>query len=221
MIRVFKNQEPKYFLNWKKHAKKLSYACLSEPKNKEIKDKLHEDLLEEQGGLCCYCGRKIFPENSHIEHFRPQSRYPDLDVTYGNLHSSCIRWLSKGSIRHCGHFKDDKFNEDLCISPLETDCEERFLYTLEGEIWPRDEHDKKAGYMIEILRLNAPPLVGWRKNVLHQTLPPEFLDNTSPEELHNLRTMYQERDSDGNYLEFRQVLTRYIDQSLVSEQADT
>ena len=225
MIRVFKNQEPKFFLNWKKqiknHAKKPSYAYLSNASNKEIKDKLHIALLEEQGELCCYCGRKVFPENSHIEHFRPQSRYPDLDVTYGNLHTSCIRWLSKGSIRHCGHFKDDKFNENLCISPLEIDCEERFIYTLEGEIWPRDKHDENAKYMIEILRLNAPTLVGRRKNVLLQTLPPEFLENTSSEELQSLRTKYQERDSNGNYQEFRQVFSRYIDQNVSCQQVDS
>ena len=224
MIRIFKRQEPEFFLNWKNRLKvrtqKPSYADLSDFKNKEIKEELHEALLEEQGGLCCYCGRKVMLENSHIEHFRPQSRYPDCSVIYENLHTSCIRSPHKGSIRYCGHFKDDKFDENLCISPLETDCEKRFLYTFEGEIQPRDEHDKNASYMIEILNLNAPPLVGRRKDLLRQTLPPEFFDNTSPEMLQNLRTAYQERDSCGHYMEFRQVLSRYIDQNCNCRQVD-
>ena len=62
--------------------------------------------------------------------------------------------------------------------------------------------------------IGAPPLIGWRKNVLLQTLPPEFLDNTSPGELHNVRKTYQERDSDGNFQEFHQVLSCYIDQNI-------
>ena len=213
MIHIFKNQEPEFFRKWKKR-KKASYADLSDSENKEIKDKLHEALLEEQGGLCCYCGMKIEFGGSHIEHFRPQSRYPNLDVMYDNLHTSCIKYPKKGSIVHCGHFKDDKFDENLCISPLEVDCEERFLYTLQGEIHPIDEHDKKADYMIKILNLNAPSLVGRRKNLLLTTLPPEFLDDTPLEKVQYYHTKYQERDSDGNYEDFRQVLSRYIEQNV-------
>lgn len=198
----------------KAHTRKPSYADLSNQKNREIKDRLHDALLEEQGELCCYCGRKITSDNSHIEHFRPQSRYPDRSVMYNNLYSSCIKYPSKGCIRHCGHFKDDKFNERLCISPLDAGCEERFLYTLEGEIHPRNKHDRGAGYMIDILNLNAPPLTLSRKTLLLQTLPPEFLDTLFQEDLQNLRNKFQERDSYGDYQEFRQVLCRYIDQNL-------
>ena len=225
MIRIFKEQEPESLLNWKKRIKtrnqKASYADLGDSKNREIKVRLHAALLEEQGGLCCYCGREATFENSHIEHFRPQSRYPDLDIMYDNLHASCIKSPAPNSINHCGHVKGNTFDENLYISPLDADCEERFLYTLEGEIWPKNEHDEKAGYMIDLLNLNAPTLVGRRKSILLQTLPPEFLNHTSQEELQNVRTAYQERDSYGHYQEFRQVLSRYIDQNVHYLQVDT
>jgi uncharacterized protein (TIGR02646 family) len=209
MIRVFKGQEPEWLLNWKKQEIsdwKALYANLRE------KDRLLETLLKGQGGLCCYCGREAKFENSHIEHFKPQSQYSHLEVDYDNLHASCIKSPAPGSIKHCGHAKGDNFDENLFISPIDADCEKRFLYTLEGEIWSKDPSDKASEYMINTLNLNASPLVGRRKEVLTRTLSPELLNNISIEELQKLRTVYQERDLNGLYQEFRHVLSRYIDE---------
>lgn len=35
-------------------------------------------LMEEQGCICCYCERGLVENDSHIEHFQPQS-YPNVD----------------------------------------------------------------------------------------------------------------------------------------------
>ena len=211
MIRIVKGDEPQCLLEWKEQETpdwKATYDGFRD------KDKLRAALLEEQGGLCCYCGREAKFKDSHIEHFKPQSRYSDLEIKYDNLHASCVKSPAPGGIRHCGHAKNDCFDENLYISPLEEDCEEQFLYTLEGEIQPKNMHDKKAEHMIKILNLNAPPLRGRRKEVLIRTFPPEILNNLSHEKLQNFRATCQERDSKGHFQEFRQVLSRYIDQNM-------
>jgi uncharacterized protein (TIGR02646 family) len=215
MIRIVKKPEPDCLLERKECASSgkkgpLSYNALSE------RDRilLRGALIKEQGGLCCYCGRRIDAGNSHNEHFRPQSSYPGLTADYENLHASCLKETKSRDILHCGHAKRDKFDEARCVSPLECDCEERFLYTLEGEILPKDKNDEKAKYMIELLNLNADPLIGRRKTVLAQFLPPDLLDSLSRDELQKLRGAYMERDENGCFQEFRQVLSRYIDQNM-------
>src|SRR5690349_6133383 len=43
-------------------------------------------LIQEQGGLCCYTGRTIRPETSHIEHMTPQAACINHeDTDYENL----------------------------------------------------------------------------------------------------------------------------------------
>lgn len=38
----------------------------------------HDSLLQKQGFICCYCGRGITKEISHIEHLKP--RYPNTEL---------------------------------------------------------------------------------------------------------------------------------------------
>lgn len=54
-----------------------------------IKNVVKESLIEEQLGLCCYCGISVDAENVHIEHFMPQIDYPARQLDYHNLHASC------------------------------------------------------------------------------------------------------------------------------------
>src|SRR6266542_5989051 len=52
----------------------------------EVKDVVRQRLLEEQGWLCCYTGRRVGTKSSHIEHLKPQSRCEGHeDIAYGNL----------------------------------------------------------------------------------------------------------------------------------------
>lgn len=57
----------------------------------DIRDKgsLRDALLHEQRHLCCYCMRRIDEKTMKIEHFLPQSRYPDKALDWGNLLGAC------------------------------------------------------------------------------------------------------------------------------------
>jgi uncharacterized protein (TIGR02646 family) len=208
MIKIVKSSEPEWFNDWKKQKNpKKNFPAETPIENIRVLI----TLVNEQGSICCYCGQKIAPDisSSHQEHFKPRSAFPELEYEYGNLHASCNSRLS------CGTAKADHFDKEKCISP--TDVEEaRFIYTLEGEIHPRDLGDSAAEYMIRILNLNTKSLVGQRKQILSVVLSPFTMNDSARCELKKLRAAYQERDANNFYQEFRQVLTCYIDMQLQS-----
>jgi len=72
-----------------------------------IKVEIQRILLDEQGHICCYCENKIEIADSHIEHIRPQDKYPNLDCDYSNLLVSCAKNPTKDNNKsHCGHKKE-------------------------------------------------------------------------------------------------------------------
>ena len=52
-------------------------------------ESLRKQLLEEQGYICCYCMDRIDCNNSKIEHFKPQTKYRELQIDYKNLFIAC------------------------------------------------------------------------------------------------------------------------------------
>jgi uncharacterized protein (TIGR02646 family) len=56
------------------------------------KDELREALVADQRGLCCYCMTRISPTAAamKIEHWRCQSRYQALQLSYQNLLAACL-----------------------------------------------------------------------------------------------------------------------------------
>ena len=119
-----------------------------------VKNAVKERLLHDQGGLCCYTGVPIDLENSHIEHFKPQSLCTDHeDVDYANL----LAAHPSASANRCqfgAHAKDDWYDEQLLISPLHRRCETRFRFDQSGGIASRDGKDAAALETLEHLCLN-------------------------------------------------------------------
>ncbi|WP_254173132.1 retron system putative HNH endonuclease [Planktothrix pseudagardhii] len=130
------------------------------------KAQLIDVLRREQGYICCYCGRRISKDNSHIEHLKPKSKkrkpsYAHLVVTYSNLLASCNGYTEEQESEYneklqqnratpapaqesCGAKKDDWYDEDFTVSPLIENCAEYFTYTGAGEIRsPRVDSTKK------------------------------------------------------------------------------
>ena len=213
MKHVVKRTAPAKFEAWKSLAGETwqpSYPDLRNPEKKA----LHQALLKEQGGVCCYCGRRISLEDSHIEHFRPQELREDLALEYTNLFASCIRETKPGAPLHCGHAKGSAFDEVNHVSPLDPGCEQRFIYSLNGAILPTQVRDEAARYMSQLLRLDLEFLRNRRQEVLALVFDPEFLDTASDEELRKLADAYRTHDGDGNLEGFGHVLARYVEQLL-------
>jgi uncharacterized protein (TIGR02646 family) len=219
MKHVIKGAPPAEFEAWKSQANdhwKPTYDDLQNPEKRN----LHKALLHEQGSVCCYCGRSISLDDSHIEHFKPQERYGMLQLEYSNLHASCLRGQQRTTPRHCGHAKGNGFDETRYIAPVDPDCEQRFMYTLRGAIIPTHSADARAQYMIDLLALDGTALRNLRDEVLNRAMDPEFLASATTEELTRLRDNFRRRDAAGNHLNFGHVLARYAEQALAEPLAD-
>lgn len=185
-----------------------SYDNLQNPEKKI----LHQALLEEQAWVCCYCGRSVSLENSHIEHFRPQETYPDLALEFINLHASCIRETKPGAPLHCGHAKGNDFDEAKHISPLDPGCEKRFAYTLDGTILVTDPGDAAADYMRVLLRLDIAFVRTRRQEVLARVFDAGFLASATNEEMQRLASAFRTPHIDGKLDDFGHVVVRYAEQ---------
>lgn len=188
-----------------------TYSNLPNPE----KHNLHTALLAEQGWVCCYCGRSVVQQESHIEHFRPQSQRPDLALSYENLHASCIRETDPGTPLHCGHAKGSEFNETRHISPLDPACEARFIYSFDGQIIATGVADTEATYMVHLLKLDIAFLRDRREKAIRLVFDPTFLATVTDDELRVLRDSFRRYDENGRAPSFGHVLSRVAEQRLL------
>lgn len=162
MKHINKLSEPEFFSSWKADNPDKTYVLFPRSAKKTLKKK----LIQEQGGICCYCEQSIILSDSHIEHFRPQDTYEDLSLDYNNLLCSCQKKPEKETPLHCGHSKGNWFKENLLVSPLDPKCEDRFHFTDDGKIFPATLDDTAAAETIKRLALDIPALNSARKAVI-------------------------------------------------------
>lgn len=162
---IVKQSEPAGFTAWKIQ-KNANWQPEYSNMPTDIKQQLKNALLDEQGWICCYCEQEITPDDSHIEHFRPQSDPNCNPLDYSNLLGSCQKQRRKGEPLHCGNLKADWFDRNLLVSPLDPSCESRFVFLFNGEIQAKDINDQAAEETIQRLGLNIPKLIEKRKKVI-------------------------------------------------------
>lgn len=193
---ITKNLEPQAFTDWKALANadwQPTYGGLQNPE----KGTVHDSLLQEQGFICCYCGRRIGTSDSHIEHLVPQAVDPSLALDYGNMLGSCLRETKENDPLHCGHARG---NDCLPVTPLQPDCESRFRFTNDGQIKPADDADDQAKTAIELLALDIDKLQAGRRDAIRLAF--HGIDALAPAEKSSLRATFSERDSQGLFSEY-------------------
>lgn len=149
-------------------------------------------FVTKQFGLCAYS--EISLENNfpiinsmgesitcdfgaHIEHIEPKSKNPQRTFDHTNLVVSAIddckaRNILKENV-FGGHAKGSWYKADEFISPLMTNCCDYFHYEVSGRVVPKtnliNQREKdRADLTINVLNLNAPLLIRWRKACLEQ-----------------------------------------------------
>ncbi len=177
---IVKNSEPSEFREWKEEWRNNGVEPgWGEFDGKPIKQTVTRSLLAEQGYICCFCEIDVDENNGHIAHLLDQVGHPDLVLKYDNLLYSCAE-QPKSEPQTCGHAQKRSL---LKVSPLDSDCEDRFLYTLNGKIHPRKADDADAAETIRILHLNAKRLVESREQAFQEVF--EKRSERQPDDFRN------------------------------------
>lgn len=215
MKRIYKNDEPQEILQWKskfknKNGRVPRYSDLNEVENLPHKILLKNSLLSEQGHICCYCCKLIRTDNSHIEHIRPKERdeYRAISLEYENLLASCQGYHDREE--NCGHSKDNAFNEELFVSPLEENCESLFEFSDRGKIKAADGNER-AAYTIEILNLDTEQLNAARTEAMWVS---GAMDELTEDECRRLLDKFQSVDERGRYAGFSDAIVYQLKKQL-------
>lgn len=148
MKKIMKQVSPEWFEAWKADFEEVNHRkphykddfSTDDGKGSTRRIRLRRQLVKEQGQICCYCMNRITEFTSHIEHFLPKEKFPNLDLEYDNLLASCNGERSMIiSDEHCGHRKENWWREDM-ISPTDIEVEKAFRYTPDGRV-----HAKRGG----------------------------------------------------------------------------
>lgn len=156
--------------------KKLDYTNVPEIKSYKSK-KCRQYLRSTTNYSCAYCTITESEAPSatfHIEHFRPQAKFPQLENTANNLRYACPRcnlikgehWISRadGCIRNC-----EKCNTRICHENIfrlidnltENPCEH--LVLLDNDRLEEVKGSKPGLHTIKYLRLNRAQLIKLRR----------------------------------------------------------
>jgi len=172
----------------------------------EPKEDLEESIYDEQGGVCCYCGRRIvrLPKNYHVEHYLDQSKNTNLDLNYCNLFLSCQRDLQKGDPLVCGRKKDDWEITDKALKPSILGCENRFEYFVDGSVAGTDEHAQEVVIQLD---LNNTILSTPRRELI-AALEIDIKNHNI--DVKNELTRLRQKDTNGLQSNFGHALARYL-----------
>jgi uncharacterized protein (TIGR02646 family) len=104
--------------------------------NYTAKDELRAALVAEQRRLCCYCMGRVHPGAAlmKVEHWQPQSRFPNEQLSYQNLLGACLGGPRQPIHKqHCDTRKGDR---DLKWNPANPahHVETRVMYEPDGTI---------------------------------------------------------------------------------------
>lgn len=203
---IHKNPEP-IGLRQYRQTPGATYSGLR--KKKSLYRAVKQALAQEQGYICCYCGRRITGlADSQIEHIYAKGTpvYEEMQLDYEtNLLACCDGGKSErqsDSIR-----KEDlyceapKLDTILPINPLNPECENKFMFSEDGEVIGVS---KDAEVTIKILNLNSPVIKTMRKYAIDNYSLFPVADWAA--EMKRL----QSKNESGQFEEFCFVLESYI-----------
>ena len=130
------------------------------------RQELRRALVDEQGGLCCYCMGRISSGHNRmkVEHWRSQTNYRQLQLSFQNLIGACLGGTGKRrAFQHCDTRKGD---DDIKWNPANPNhhIEDRIRFEEDGSI--RSNDPQFDGEIDRVLNLNLVWLKNNRKEVV-------------------------------------------------------
>lgn len=176
------------------------------------KNDLRNSLIDEQGGICCYCMRRVTVQNMKIEHWACQHNHPDKQLEYQNLLAACDG--GEGAAKHLQHCDTHKGDEDIKIRPADPNhnCENFIRYQADGPIYSNDARINND--LDRVLNLNLQRMCHSRKAVLDGAL--ESLRKRRPNGLWTTEFLSAEigrwanRGAGGQFREYCQIVNYHL-----------
>lgn len=166
-----------------------------------VKAVVKQRLILEQGGLCCYTGIAVTEDESHIEHFLPQTLCTNHeDVEYTNL-LAAYPGEDRPNCPFGARARGSWFDASLFVSPLRGDCERRFVFRLNGAIQAANNSDSGAVHTIKKLHLDHESLTELRKQQIDAVLFPANRQLSSSQ-LRRIAEAYCQKDRQQRYRPF-------------------
>lgn len=209
MIQIHKSQEPNSFTS---HRCSVNASFSNIPF--DVKNKLKDALLKEQGYLCAYCMQRIDSSKMKIEHFLSQSNNKSKELDYSNFFACCLGNEGKNfSAQHCDTHKRDS---SISINPADNniDIQSTIYYTNNGEI---KSHNKQYDFDVNnTLNLNVAYLKNNRKSIIKslELYLSSFAGMAKKSELKKSLARWQEKDPAGCYKQYAGVAIYYFSKKL-------
>lgn len=152
MRRIIKSEVPEFWAEFCRKHPRIHYNDLDKtPEGKAVRSQMHDYLMAEQMGICCYCCKSITKDHSHNEHIIPREGHTNKQsMDYYNLVASCSP--KKGEADTCGHKKDNEKKLQSFVSPLDEACESQFEFSFVGDITGTTD---KGRYTVDLLNVNS------------------------------------------------------------------
>lgn len=140
---------------------------------------VREALIRDQGGICCFCMRRIASDAAEMKvaHFVPRSVDSSLEMTWSNLLGACLGLADRSDRRPANQTCDTRQkNQCLSIDPRKASIPSVIEYSNNGRISIASSRCSKETYaalqrdLDNTLNLNHPALCRARKEALEAAL---------------------------------------------------
>ncbi|WP_252178015.1 retron system putative HNH endonuclease [Endozoicomonas sp. 4G] len=194
---IRKSEEPAELASYRSY-NNATYKNFTE--NQVLYNRVKQQLIDDQLGLCCYCGTGVELKTAHIEHLQDQHSNKSQQLTYSNFLASCNGGCQQ---EHCGHAKGHRC---LPVTPLQENCMERFEYRTSGQVDAKLDStaDRDAQAAINILNLNTVRLRNQRKAALSNS--GLFDEGLSVEDIEEFIELYSSPNEQGKLEPFSQAI---------------
>jgi uncharacterized protein (TIGR02646 family) len=182
---ISENQPPPELILWLREQRKagvnLRYDDLSpveiNSEQRDVRKAIVEQRLKDQGYLCAYTMLRIEADSCHVEHIYPRTLSyaegdPEKTVEYTNI-VACYPFEETGNKRgKCPFGAVARESNILGLHPLDPNCQKRLRYQSNGRVLATRADDWDGIKLIDpagqLLRLNHPKLVKWRKSSINE-----------------------------------------------------